>query len=85
MVPCVWDQDFLCASYLQLPVLVRGKVTEGDLIVANRDGACRAIPRDQVTLGAAVNAVGTAWAAMEPMRSQPLRQTMPPKRLKLKS
>ncbi|MBC7420544.1 MAG: hypothetical protein H7328_07435 [Bdellovibrio sp.] len=47
----------------QLPVLVRGVVHKGDLIVANGDGTGSAVSRDLVSLAMAKNAVGTAWAS----------------------
>ncbi|MBK8576385.1 MAG: hypothetical protein IPN90_12150 [Elusimicrobia bacterium] len=47
----------------QLPVWVKGKVNEGDLIVANGDGTGRAISRGAATLADAQKAMGTAWAS----------------------
>jgi hypothetical protein len=47
----------------QLPVLVRGVVHEGDLIVAGSDGTARAIAKELVTAEEAERAVGTAWAS----------------------
>jgi hypothetical protein len=47
----------------QLPVLVRGKVHEGDLIVANGDGTGRGVPRSSATMAEIQNAVGTSWAS----------------------
>ncbi len=55
--------SILVAFAGQLPVLVRGVVHEGDLIVANGDGTGSTVSRDQVSLAVAKNAVGTAWAA----------------------
>ena len=49
----------------QLPVLVRGVVHEGDLIIANDNGTGSALPKDQVTLAQARKAVGTAWEASD--------------------
>ncbi|MBL8022652.1 MAG: hypothetical protein JNK54_00015 [Elusimicrobia bacterium] len=47
----------------QLPVLVKGNVQEGDLIVANPDGTGRAVSRDLATMAEIQTAVGTAWAS----------------------
>jgi hypothetical protein len=49
----------------QLPVLVRGQVREGDLIIANGDGTGRAVRRADVTVAMAAKAVGTAWASSD--------------------
>ncbi|MBK8576389.1 MAG: hypothetical protein IPN90_12170 [Elusimicrobia bacterium] len=55
--------SILVAFAGQLPVWVKGKVNEGDLIVANGDGTGRAISRGAATLADAQKAVGTAWAS----------------------
>lgn len=55
--------SILVAFAGQLPVLVRGVVHEGDLIVANGDGTGFSVSRDLVSLAVAKNAVGTAWAS----------------------
>jgi hypothetical protein len=60
-----FQNPVLVAFAGQLPVLVSGKVREGDLIVANSDGTASAIPRDQVTMEQARNGVGTAWASSD--------------------
>jgi hypothetical protein len=55
--------SILVAFAGQLPVLVRGVVHEGDLIIANDDGTGSAVSKDQITLALSRKAVGTAWAA----------------------
>jgi hypothetical protein len=55
--------SILVAFAGQLPVLVRGVVHEGDLIVAGDDGVATAIPKSASTLKDAYKAVGTAWAS----------------------
>jgi hypothetical protein len=55
--------SILVAFAGQLPVLVRGVVHEGDLIVAGDDGVAIAVPKSASTLKDAYKAVGTAWAS----------------------
>jgi len=60
-----FQNPVLVAFAGQLPVLVTGKVQEGDLIVANGDGTASAIHRDHVTMDQAKKGVGTAWASSD--------------------
>jgi hypothetical protein len=60
-----FQHPVLVAFAGQLPVLVTGKVSEGDLIVANGDGTATAISRDRVTMDQAKKGVGTAWASSD--------------------
>jgi hypothetical protein len=57
------EHSVLVAFAGQLPVLVRGIVHEGDLIVAGDDGIAVAISKNASTLKDAYRAVGTAWAS----------------------
>jgi hypothetical protein len=57
------EHSVLVAFAGQLPVLVRGIVHEGDLIVAGDDGVAVAISKNASTLKDAYRAVGTAWAS----------------------
>jgi hypothetical protein len=59
------ENSILVAFAGQLPVLVRGVVHEGDLIVAVEDGTARAIPKASATFADAQRAVGTAWASSD--------------------
>lgn len=49
----------------QLPVLIRGQVHVGDLVIGNGDGTGRAVPKKDVTIEMAMKAVGTAWEASD--------------------
>ena len=55
------SQAILVAFAGQLPVLVKGAVREGDLILAHGDGTGEAINRNEITLAQAKRVVGTAW------------------------
>ena len=57
------EHSILVAFAGQLPVLVRGLVHEGDLIIAGGDGTARAVPKAEATVADAQRAVGTAWAS----------------------
>jgi hypothetical protein len=59
------EHSILVAFAGQLPVLVRGVVHEGDLIVAADDGSARAVLKSAATLIDAQRAVGTAWASSD--------------------
>ncbi len=59
------EHSILIAFAGQLPVLVRGVVNEGDLIVAADDGTAIAVPKAQATVQDAYRAVGTAWASSQ--------------------
>jgi prepilin-type N-terminal cleavage/methylation domain-containing protein len=45
----------------QLPVLIKGPVHVGDLIIGSGDGTGRAVAKKDLTLDMAMRAVGTAW------------------------
>lgn len=57
------EDAILVAFAGQLPVLVRGKVNEGDLIVGSDDGTAFAVSKALATSEQAMSAVGTAWAS----------------------
>ncbi|MFL5813728.1 MAG: prepilin-type N-terminal cleavage/methylation domain-containing protein [Bdellovibrionia bacterium] len=58
-------KSILVAFAGQLPVLVKGQVHLGDLIIGNGDGTGRAVARKDVTFDMAQRAVGTAWEASD--------------------
>lgn len=59
------ENSILVAFAGQLPVLVRGVVHEGDLIVAAQDGTARAISKASASLADTQRAIGTAWASSD--------------------
>jgi hypothetical protein len=59
------SKSILVAFAGQLPVLIRGPVHIGDLVIGNRDGTAKAVARKDVTFEMAQKAVGTAWEASD--------------------
>jgi hypothetical protein len=57
------EKSILVAFAGQLPVLVRGVVNEGDLIVAGADGTAYATAKKAAGLEDVSKSVGTAWSA----------------------
>lgn len=59
------SKSILVAFAGQLPVLVRGPVHVGDLVIANGDGTAKAVAKKDATIEMAQKAVGTAWEASD--------------------
>lgn len=59
------SKSILVAFAGQLPVLIRGPVHVGDLVIGNGDGTAKAVARKNVTIEMAQKAVGTAWEAFD--------------------
>lgn len=58
-------KSVLVAFAGQLPVLIRGPVHVGDLVIGTGDGSAKAVAQKDVTLEMAQRAVGTAWEASD--------------------
>ncbi|MFL5815911.1 MAG: FtsB family cell division protein [Bdellovibrionia bacterium] len=55
------SRSILVAFAGQLPVLIRGPIHVGDLVIGNGDGTAKAVARKDVTIDMAQKTVGTAW------------------------
>lgn len=59
------SRSILVAFAGQLPVLIKGPVHVGDLVIGASDGTARAVAKKDATLEMAQRAVGSAWEASE--------------------